>query len=72
MFVYILSVRLIFIYSWKIDAKVSTTTAKFSDAQIVAVVSLYQSVPFPELKQEQTDTEIFVEVSENYFFLIHF
>ena len=58
---------LIVIFSWRIDAQISAISGQLSDARIFQPVKLYQSIPFPEMKEEEIETEVLVEVSENHF-----
>ncbi|CAF1248487.1 unnamed protein product [Rotaria sordida] len=48
--------------TWKLDVQVSAIDARVSDAHIFGIIQLFQSIQFPELKEESVETETFVEV----------
>ncbi|CAF3245385.1 unnamed protein product [Rotaria sp. Silwood2] len=48
--------------NWKIDAQVSAIDAQLSDAHIFGVIKLFQSIPFPESKEEPVETEMLAEI----------
>ncbi|CAF1105334.1 unnamed protein product [Rotaria sp. Silwood1] len=46
---------------WKIDVQISAIDGRLSDTHIFEIVKLFQSIPFPESKEEEVETEILVE-----------
>ncbi|CAF1301171.1 unnamed protein product, partial [Rotaria sordida] len=50
---------------WKLDVQVSAIDARASDAHIFGIIQLFQSIQFPELKEESVETETFVEEAES-------
>ncbi|CAF4278394.1 unnamed protein product [Rotaria sp. Silwood2] len=54
--------RIQVILHWKIDAQVSAIDAQLSDAHIFGVIKLFQSIPFPESKEEPVETEMLAEI----------
>ncbi|CAF2841774.1 unnamed protein product [Rotaria sp. Silwood2] len=46
---------------WKIDVQISAIDGRLYDTHIFEIIKLFQSIPLPESKEEEVETEILVE-----------
>ncbi|CAF1527950.1 unnamed protein product, partial [Adineta steineri] len=49
--------------AWKIDIQITDIDGRVSDTRMISIVKLIQSIPLPELKKDDVETEIRVQTN---------